>query len=157
MPLFGCDYICKTVQIMEVLGSLMTEFHNYPVNKKSVLSRVTQEYSSVSPQKINGKTWISFAKMHYVDKCLYGMPLLAVTLLTSQGSFMPRRINVVRVWIQRSQSCTINWWKWENINPNLQSCLRFLIVHYHLFSRYNPWRRISKFGCSLPIHGSRIQ
>lgn len=52
---FGCDYVCKTVQIMEVLGRLMIEFHNHPVNKISVLSRVTQEYRSASPQKINGK------------------------------------------------------------------------------------------------------
>lgn len=29
---FGCDYICKTVQIMDVLGRLMIEFHNHPVN-----------------------------------------------------------------------------------------------------------------------------
>ena len=43
MLLFGFDYICKTVQIVEVLGRLMIEFHNHLVNKKSVLSRVTQE------------------------------------------------------------------------------------------------------------------
>lgn len=48
---FGCDYICKTVQIMDVLGRLMIEFHNHPVNKKSVLSRVTREYDGVSPRK----------------------------------------------------------------------------------------------------------
>lgn len=79
MLLFGYNNICKTVQIVEVLGRLMIEFHNHPVNKKSVLSRVTQEYSSVSSQQINGKPECSFTKMHFVDKCLYSMPLLAVT------------------------------------------------------------------------------
>lgn len=43
---FGFDYVFKTVQIMDVLGRLMIEFHNHPENKRSVLSRVTQEYRS---------------------------------------------------------------------------------------------------------------